>query len=64
MRQNLVGNKIADHSDVAGASRCSNYIYILHLTPGFNWLVKDNCKTRQKTFKFWDLERVVLDVWR
>ena len=26
----------------------SNYIVILELTPGFNWMGKDNCKTRQK----------------
>ena len=34
----LVDNKLADHSDVVGASpvslRCSNYIFILDLTPG------------------------------
>ena len=28
---------------------CSNYIFILNLTPGFNRLGKDNCKTRQET---------------
>ena len=30
--------------------RCSNYIFIFYLTPGFNGLGKDNCKTRQETF--------------
>ena len=35
--------------------RCSGYIFILDLTPGFNGLGKGNCKTRRKTFKFWDL---------
>ena len=35
---------------------CSNYIFILNLTPSFNGLMsKDNCKTRQEIFKFWDL---------
>ena len=31
---------------------CSHYIFILNLTPGFNELGKDNCKTRQESFKF------------
>ena len=30
---------------------CSNYIFILDLTPDFNRLGKDNCKTRRETFK-------------
>ena len=34
---------------------CSNYIFILHLTLGFNILRKDNCKPWRETFKFWDL---------
>ena len=37
--------------------RCSNYIFIL-LTPGFTGLGKDNCKTRQESFKIWDLVRL------
>ena len=32
--------------------RCSNYVFILDLRPGFNGLSKDNCKTRQETFEF------------
>ena len=35
---------------------------ILDLTPGFNGLGKDNCKTRRETFKFWDLVRFILEV--
>ena len=42
--------------------RCSNYIFILNLTPGFNKLHKDNCKTRRETFKF--LVRFILEIWR
>ena len=37
--------------------RCSNYIFILHLTPGFTILRKDNCMSRRGTFKFWYLVR-------
>ena len=49
----LAGNEIIDHSDVVGASNCcSNYIFILDLTPGFNGLGKDNCKTRGDIFQF------------
>ena len=56
----LVGNNIVDHSDVDGACRrCSNYIFFLGLTPGFNGLDKDNCKTRREIFKFGDLVRLI-----
>ena len=44
--------------------RCSNYIFIPDLTPGFNRLRKYNCKMRQGTFKFCDLVRLILQVWR
>ena len=32
--------------------RCSNYIFILDLTPGFDILRKDNCKPWWETFRF------------
>ena len=38
--------------------RCSNYIFILNLTPGINGWSEDNCKRIQETFKFWDLVRL------
>ena len=44
--------------------RCSNYIFILDLTPAFNGLGKDNYKTRRETFKFWDWEHLILEVLR
>ena len=47
--------------------RCSNKIFILNLTPGFNILCKDNCKMRWETFKFGDLVsyiRILTVVWR
>ena len=56
-----------DHSDVVGSfarRRCSNYIFILDLTPGFNGLSKDNCKMRWEIFKFWHLMRLISEVWR
>ena len=34
---------------------CSNYIFILKLTPEFSGLSKDNWKTRREISKFWDL---------
>ena len=43
---------------------CSNYIFILHLTLGFNKLRKDNCKPRRKTFEFWHLVRLILETLR
>ena len=42
--------------------RCSNYIFILHLTHGFNVLCKDNCKPILKAFKLWDLVRLILEI--
>ena len=44
--------------------RCSNYIFILHLTRGFNILRKDNCKPRRETFKFWKCVRLILEILR
>ena len=35
--------------------RCSNYIFILDLTPRFNRVRKYNCKARRETFTFCDL---------
>ena len=40
--------------------RCSNYIFILDLTPDFNGLDKDNCNMRWEIFKCWDLAQLIL----
>ena len=54
----LVGNKSVDHSirwSWSIACRlCSNCIFILDSTPGFNGLGKDNRKTRRETYELWD----------
>ena len=42
--------------------RYPNYIFILDLTSSFNGLGKDNYKTRQETFKFWDLVQLILEI--
>ena len=42
--------------------RCSNYIFILYPTLGFNILRKDNCKPSRETFKFRDLVRHILEI--
>ena len=62
----ILGNKIIDHSDVVGAAcrRCSNYIFIMDLIPGFNGLGKGICKTRREAFQFWYLVRLILEIWR
>ena len=44
--------------------RCSNYIFILNLKPGFNGLGTDNYKTRRETFMFWDWVHLILESWR
>ena len=41
---------------------CSNYIFILHLTLGFDILCNYNCKPRWETFKFWDLVCFSLEI--
>ena len=41
---------------------CSNYIFILHFTLSFSILHKDNCKRRQETFQFGDLEHLLLQI--
>ena len=50
----LVGNKILIRCSKA-CRYCSNYIFILDLTPGLNGLGKDNGRTRRQTFKFGNL---------
>ena len=42
------------------------FICLQHVlvTPGFNGLGKDNCKTRRETFRLWDLVHLTLEVWR
>ena len=39
--------------------RCSNYIFILVLTPGINKLGKANLKKRRESFQFWDLVHLI-----
>ena len=63
----IVGNNIVDNSRCSwsiACRRCSNYIFILNLTPGFNGLSKDNYERIQETFKLWDLVRFILEVLR
>ena len=43
---------------------CSNYIFILDLTPSFNELGKDRCKMTRELFKFWDLVHLILETLR
>ena len=68
-RRTLIGNQIIDHSDVKrvkrdACRRCSNYVFILYLTPGLNRLGKDKCKTRREPFKFWYLVCLILEILR
>ena len=44
--------------------RCSNCIFILDLTSGFNGLDRDNSKTKLKSLKFWDLVHIILEIIR
>ena len=56
----LVGNKSVEHR-LSGLPQQH-----LHsrLTTFFNAMGKGNCKTRRETFKFGDLVRLVLEIWR
>ena len=63
----LVGNKVVDHSDVVGAwpvGAAPTTSSFLDLTPGCNRLRNNNCRTRWETFKFWNLMRLILEIWR
>ena len=55
---------IGQQARVIACRRCSNYIFILDLTPGFIGLGKGNCKTRQETFQFGDLVHLILEILR
>ena len=44
--------------------RCSNYIFILGLTPGSNGLGKHNYKMRQESFKLRYLVRLISEISR
>ena len=61
IRHTLVGNKIWRSfrcSWSIACRRCSNYIFILDLTSGFNGFGKDSRKTVRESFKCWDLVRL------
>ena len=63
IRRTLMCNIIVDNSDVVGASPVGA-APTTYLTPGFNRLGKDNCKTRWETFKFRNLVRLKLEILR
>ena len=66
IRRAIVGNKIVDHSVRCSWSIacrcCSNYIFNLDLIPAFKGLDKDNCKTKQETFKDCDFVHLILEI--
>ena len=67
IRRTLVGNYICRSlrcSWSIACRRCSNYIFILDLTPGFKGSGKDDFKTIWKSFKFMDLVSLILDILR
>ena len=72
----LVGNKFVDHSVLVGWSpvgaapttallprKAVKFNHSLNITPGFNGLGKDNCRTRWETMKYLDLAWLILQVW-
>ena len=44
------------------SQRCSNYIFIVNLTPDFNGLGKLNCKTRRESFNLGGLVCLILEI--
>ena len=44
--------------------RCSNYIFVLHLTFGLKGFGKERRKAVRESFKYSDLVRLVLETWR
>ena len=67
LSRNLVGNKLVDHWDVVGTTVCrccSNYIFIIDLTPDFRGLDNDNCKSTRKSVQFCDFVQLILEILR
>ena len=58
----LGGNELADLSDVVGASPVGAAPTTSSFS-GFHKLGKDDCKTRWKTYKLWDLVPLILEIW-
>ena len=59
----LVGNKLVESlrcSWSIACRHCSNYIFMIDLTPGCKWLGKDNGNMRQESFQLWDYVRLIL----
>ena len=63
VRRAFIGNEIVDSSYVVGAAPVQLHHHS-RLTPDFNGLGKDNCKTRRETYKCLDLVPLILEVWR
>ena len=62
---NFVGNEIADHSDVVGASPVGAApTTSTFSTHGSNRLRRGNSKAKRETLKFGDLVRLILEIWR
>ena len=59
----LDGNKLVDHSVIAGAAPTTSSFRI---NTGLTWVgqryLQDEKRSR-KTFEFWDLVRILLEVW-
>ena len=63
IRRIIVDSKLRCSWSIA-CRRCSNYIFIVDFSPGFNILYKDNCKTRRETFKVWDVVWLIVEIWQ
>ena len=61
----IVGNEIVDHSDVVGASPVGTAPTTPSFLPKYlasvDWV--ETTATRRQTFKFWDLVRLILEIW-
>ena len=67
IRRISVDIEIVDHSGIVGASPAGaapTTSSFSTLTRGFIGLGKDKCKARRGTFRFGDLVRLILEVWR
>ena len=60
----LGGNSDVDHWDVFGASPVGAAPTTSSFSTGYDGLSKDNCMAIRVTFKFRDLMRLILEVWR
>ena len=68
IRRTLVGNKIVDRSDVAGASPVgvapTTSSFLTYINTWFQWIDQRQLQDETRNIYVWDWVRLVLENWR